>query len=891
MIARGVPIGTVCLGCRLRLLRQLTPIRYVTNHAANTPRPDDFTGDRADGDDAARDVDQEKRSKPKSRLRSGMRRLNLRKRHVSGNRVLDETAVSLGSDMLGKPAYAIIMRDGGKVRRREIPLVTGEDEVEPESTQNLAATIEALLDSRREPLTLQEMRSSIHDLRPKTDKVLSEKDFRKLVQLLTDGFLTAQLQDYVEWLRSDAGRESRDAVNNSSSIPDFPWILERSPWAPLRTEPNAVVVTDPALQGYISPTTTPKEILALHLMRESWGLSIAELETQLGEIRVKFHSAEFVLLMRATQRFMNTLGKIWLEPGEKIEAFRNQKTLRLVATKPKAELLLRDLDETLKSVRIKKLPVRLLASEAPDDAILEELGRITNSHIRKIFKGKILEITWIDVKSRATSGPIAVENMAHIVFRLLLTASAPQQATTTTLLSPIVPQEHSGRLIVDVTNKDKLAWKDRLAQWARFVHPVTPEEESLANPTLPIKKFELPFEPMERIETPEEIESLEEPKPLEGTEPLDKTELFEETESGEDTKPLEKTESLEETEPPKKSLKLSPKTKIPSSPVKWSNVSQTSTVASFGQVLHPYQSSNPTPLLSDLLASTDRRIFAPTAPHPLHLSKIGASDPDSTSSLQATTKVTLVLRFWPSATQSSKKLESDATGAPILELRLAASDREIQGVESLRAITRTHHTDVMLPSSPVDVRFTQTQYETLQGRDAEALAKWRPLLDFLKHSHLDLENGKIEVLPHQRFSLPRRMLADSTTSHHPTQEGKEESTAELAEAEAEQQQQNETQSDDSVDNVRVHYEFVGLEFHRSVTLPYEGHQLTYTSIEAGQGGGRRAEVTLEPVQPLRSITPATETVDKGTLQENFLGCCSRFVADRSLWSGIGDLTH
>ncbi|TRX93984.1 hypothetical protein FHL15_005062 [Xylaria flabelliformis] len=883
MIARGAPIGTVCLGCRLRLLRQLTtPIRYVTSHAANTHRPDDFAGDRADGDDAARDVDQEKRSKPKSKLRSGIKRLDLRKRHVSGNRVLNETAVNLGSDMLGKPAYAIVMRDGGKLRRRQIPLVPGEDEAEPESTTNLAATIEALFDSRREPLTLQEMRSSIHDLRPKTDKVLSENDFKKLLHRLTNGFLAPQLQDYVEWLRSDAGRETRDAINNSSSIPDFPWILERSPWAPLQIDPNPLGIMDPTLQGYISPTTTPKEILAMHLMREGWGLSIAELETQLGEIRIKFRNTEFTQLMRGTQRFMNVLGKIWLEPGEKIEAFRGQKTLRLVATKPKTELLLRGLDETLRSVRVKKLPVRLFASEAPHDVILEELGRITNTHIRKTFKSKSLEITWIEVKSGANSGLFPVEDMDHIVFRLLLTAFGPQQATTTTLLSPIVSQEHSGRLIVDATNKDKLAWKDRLAQWARFVHPLTPKEDSLTNPTLPVKNFELPFEPIERIETLDETEALEETKPLEGTEPLDKTEIFEETEACEDTKPLEKIESLEETEPPKKSLKLSPKTKPPSSPVKWSNVPQTSTVASFGQVLHPYQSSNPTPLLSDLLASTDRRIFAPTAPHPLPLSKIGTSDPDSTSSPQATTKVTLVLRFWPGATQSSEEFK----GAPILELRLAASDREIQGVESLRAITRIHHTDVMLPSSPVDVRFTQTQYVTLQGRDAEALAKWRPLLDYLKYSHLDLENGKLDVLPHQRFSIPRRLLANS--SPHPTQEG-EESTAELAKAE--QQQRDRTQSEESVDNCRVHYEFVGLEFHRSVTLPYEDHQLTYTSIEAGQGGGRRAEVTLEPVQPLRSTTPATETVDKGTLQENFLECCSRFVADRSLWSGIGDLPH
>jgi hypothetical protein len=80
---------------------------------------------------------------------------------------------------------------------------------------------------------------------------------------------------------------------------------------------------------------------------------------------------------------MNSLGKIWLEPGERIEAIRNQKTLRLVTSKSKAESLLKGLDETLKSVTTKTFPVHLVASEMPEDDILEEVGRLTNTHVRK----------------------------------------------------------------------------------------------------------------------------------------------------------------------------------------------------------------------------------------------------------------------------------------------------------------------------------------------------------------------------------------------------------------------------------------------------------------------------------------------------------------------------
>ncbi|KAI1749308.1 hypothetical protein F4782DRAFT_514124 [Xylaria castorea] len=802
MITRGAPFGGVCLRCRLRRVRQLTPIRYVTSDASNAHHPDRLTSNGTDSDGNI--------------VRYSNK--NLRKRHVSGNRVLKEAAASLGSDMLGKPAYAIVMRDGGKLRKRKIPFGPDENENEPKSPAKLAATIETLVDSQRKLPSSHEVRSNIDDLRPKTDKVLTRKDFMKLKQLLINGFLSAQLRDYTLWLRAIEERKSQEAATDSSSPPEFPWIWEMTTWLPLQTDASEHQGVSREMQGYALPKTPPKEMAAIRVMRKGWGLSIAELETQLGDIRIKLYGKSFMLLMRGTQRFMNTLGDIWLEPGEKIEVFRNRQTIQIVATKLKAESLIRVLDEAVRSATNKPFPIRLVASEAPDDAVLEELGRITNTHIRKTRGSKFLDVTWIKLKSGTD------QDMAHVVFRLLLTALGHQQATTTTLLSPVVSSEHSGRLIVDVTSKAKLAWKDKLAQWARFVHPLTPKEESVANPTLPIKQFELPLEPIER------------------------------------------------TEPVEESLESLPETESPLHPVKWSNVSRTSTVACFGQVLHSYQSSNPTPLLSDLLASTDRRLFTPATPHPLHVSKFGASDSDGSSPL-VTTKSTIVIRFWqcpasdPSVmlTKEASSLAQDAPRAPALELRLAASDHEVKGIESFRAITRAHHTDVMLPSSLVDVRFTQTQYETVQalGRGT-TLADWAPLADYLGHAVFDLANGKLETPPRQRFPVPRRLLTAPPSSVSA----------------------DELHPDDLVD---VSYEFVGLEFHRSVTLPYEGHQLTYTSIEAGKGGGRRAEVTLEPIQPLNSTTPATETAGKGTLQENFLECCSRLVADRSLWSGIGDL--
>ncbi|KAI0118205.1 hypothetical protein GGR51DRAFT_207216 [Nemania sp. FL0031] len=862
MITRRAPVGAVCFRCRLRLLQQLTPVRYVASDATsdaatNAPHVDvdvdvDGPTDAEVPVQHVRDpANRNKNRRPERKQQQllphlAWKKLNLHNRHVSGNRVLDEATRSLGTDMLGQPGYAIVMKDGGKIKKKQFPSLP----IEPatESSSNVATSIEALVESQRQRPTIDQIRSNIHELQP-ADKALPEKEFAKLKYMLTEGFLSTQLKSYMEWHKSEAQGRSKKRVADTPSSPKFSWIKEWLPWVPLQPESATAEATNFTLQGYISDTTTPKEKLAIRLMRECWQLSVIELDTQLGETQVKLHDHEFVLLMRGTQRFMNTLGDIWLDQGEKIEAFRKQNTLRFVTSKPKADAILRDLDNTLGSVTQKAFPAVLVTPEEPDDTVLEELGRITNTYITRsrTLRRAQLHVAWIEIKSRAAQGFTNLEDLAHIVMRLLLTASGSRQATST-LFSPTIAQTSPGRLIVDVTSKDKLGWKDRLTQWARYMQPLTPKQ-SIADVALPIEEFELPFEPSEETKTL-------------------KDDLF-----------------------------LIPDPKFPFHPVKWTSTLPTSTVARFGQILHPYQPSNPTPPLSDLLLSTDRRVFVSTTPHPLRLTTFENSD---TNTIIAA-KSTIVLHFWPSpspnpATRGSKKSKSKTAGdtppAPLLELRLATSENEVLGVESLRAVSRTHHTDVLLPSSLVDVRFTQTQYETLQARDRETLDTWAPLADFLGVARLDLENGKLEMPPRQRFPVPRRLFAATNTTTSAAAIPPPPPSTEDAGSAAEQSlsQPDETLSNDKhheYDELEsISYEFVGLEFHRSVALPYEGHQLTYTSIEAGQGGGRRAEVTLEPVKQPES--ESTEIVDNGKQQEEFLACCARLAADRSLWSGLSD---
>ncbi|KAK5632383.1 hypothetical protein RRF57_008097 [Xylaria bambusicola] len=639
MIARGAPVGAVCLRCRLRLLHQLSPapVHNVASYATAAADADAGTdvnraNDQVDSKDAAEDDRQVYKDKPTGarRSRRGWKHFGAHKQYVSNNRVMSEVVRSLNSDMLGKPGHVIVMRDGGKLRRGLSALKNLEPEKPPEST-----SIEELLHSQREAQTTLEIRSNIHRLRPQTDTVLPKRRFEKLRDLLTSGFLSPQLQDYMLWHKSKAEDDSLSMALDTPSQPEFPWMKNRTAWVPLESEPSMADRTDFNLQGYVSETISPKQKLAIRLMRECWHLSIAELETELGETWIKLNDDEFTILMRGTQRFMNTLGKIWLDPGEQIEAFRREKMLRLVTTKYKVDSVIRDLDETLQCVTTKTFPIVLLGSGMPDDKILEHVGKITNSHIKKSHTLRRLHVTWLNIKSRAAHGLAAVEDIAHIVFRLLLTASGSPQVTSTLL--PHTPSEsHGGRLIVDVTSKEKLGWKDRLGQWARYAHPLS-SEETVTDTALPIKKFELPFQP-----------SIKE-------------------------------EDLDEN------VEFFPDTEFPKSPVKWSGDGKTSTTAHFGYILHPYQSSNPTPHLSNLLASTERRVFSPLAPHPLHFTKFESNDSGTAPVIG--TRSTVVLRFWPSPSSQpisrppdspersmpAPKHAKDTPPAPILELRLAAS--------------------------------------------------------------------------------------------------------------------------------------------------------------------------------------------------------------------------
>ncbi|KAI0020613.1 mitochondrial inner-membrane-bound regulator-domain-containing protein [Xylariomycetidae sp. FL0641] len=923
--AAGLSGSAICLRCQLRLLQSTNPRRSAirlfasesekagekkdeniwsgfltdirkskdeaeaeTTRTAGTdayPSPDpDFElepgrDERPERPRRSRPARQKRQERPMHESKSDFRRLNLRKRHMSGRRILDEAVASLGTDMLGKPASAIIMKDRGLVEKRDRP---SDPDVPELVSEHDYSDIEALLDSERQPATLEESRANIHELKPDGESILSERDFRKLQATLVDSFLSPQLQNYLDCslreqrkreqekeaadeegeeageaeeeeieegegeLEGEEGRslrESQEADNANpastavaSPEPEFSWISSMSPWVPMGYD-DATAVTAPSdahisLQGYIDDLAASKEKLAVRILRECWGLSITELSSGLGETRIKLTKSAFALLMmRGTQRFVNMTVKKRLDPGEKIESFPDQNALRLVTKKHKVELLIRDFDTTLSKVATKTVPLGFISDGPIDDAALEEASRITNTYLEKSTNQKRLHVKWIEV--RQPGHQVGLEDLRHVVFRLLRTAFGSQRATTS-LATNHADRQLLGRLVPNVSNQEALSWRDKLIQWGRFVLPLPAEEESSPATSAPLPQLPLPYEP-DTSAVPHAFARID-----------------------------------AEAEP----AEASP---FPNSEVRWSNKQQTSTTAHFGHLLHPRESLYSALSIDDVVNRDSRRVLSPITPHPLQLTRLDTTIIDGTNHYPLHARSTILLRFWPAPYLKKQHAENEPAPepehdhAPVLELQLATFGDHVEGVESLRAISRTHHADVLLPGAPVDLRFTQAHHEVLAGPSKRALGSWQPLRDFLSAARLDLGAGKLDVPPRQRFPIPRRLF--QSTNPHPQQQHQQQDSAEQL--------------------VSTVYQFVGLELRRTVAVPHRGHRLLYTAVEAGQGGGRRAEIALEPVAAAAATNHANPDHQQHQQQpqqrgeEDFLACCLDLARDNYLWSGAG----
>lgn len=701
-------------------------------------------------------------------------------------------AEELGTGILGKPAQAIVMKNGGRIQRKEFPV--DEDLTVPVEHVDLGA----ILEKEGSSPELDEVLQNIEELKPE-HLTVSSREFDKLKKVLLHGFTATQLASYIRRYELLNNHEIDGSLVDlpTAAQPQYedvyPWIVSRSQWLPeVRKGEEAI---EAGLRGYLLEAMTPKEKLVVRLMRQYWELSILEIMAGEGYLDVQIREPEFSLLTLGTQQWLREIARRLLGPGRQIEIIPSEAAIRIVAPKAIAETVLAEINGTLQNVQSRIVDIRSISSSPLDPTLLTEVARLTNSVITRLESRENIRITWVDSDDRRPE----LENLGDRVFRLLLTSHQHQSVANKLLVHPA--QHESARLVAEYGGKEKLTWSDRLHTWARWT-AASPAKGAAT----PSKKN---ASQSEDAVTSSVMSSDDFTRQL--AEALDKDQDVSHLKGAQSSSPIapllnmQVDHPLPGDEPAPISRGWSPET--------------TKTTAVFGHLLHQQPGGSKQIILKAPINQGAHRILSPALPPLFKLELPGKIRPTYLDS-------TILMRFLPVLKQDAG---NPSQQPPSLELAINVREPRIEegyisGISHLRAIKSSQITDVSLPDQPVDFRLTQSLTAELLGDamfNAPGLAS---LQAFLTKSRLEPQNGKLETPARlSGVALPRRLFSPAQ-DQAAEQEGVNTSADELVEAD---------------------YIFAGLEVRRALETTLDGWKLVYTSIEAGQGGGQRAELSLE----------------------------------------------
>ncbi|KAH7200165.1 mitochondrial inner-membrane-bound regulator-domain-containing protein [Fusarium oxysporum] len=234
------------------------------------------------------------------------------------------------------------------------------------------------------------------------------------------------------------------------------------------------------------------------------------------------------------------------------------------------------------------------------------------------------------------------------------------------------------------------------------------------------------------------------------------------------------------------------------------------TTATFGHILHQRASTS----MKELYRK--RRILAPLTPHPAAFS---ALKPDNDLPLKETTSIVMHLspHFDSSkspVTDPKKKLPADPAVYITIPVHPQADLDNFKIPDDVTAhiYVPWHNSDVLLPTEAVDVR--------LEHKRSHTLPITHPgMKSFFEKSQLNLREGQLRTPSQAMLRVPGSWLRGSGSGRMNTEKRD------------------------------VLYDFRGTEIHQTVEMPWNGHTLRYSSIEAGQHGGQRQEITLQAGLP------------------------------------------
>ncbi|KAL6410300.1 hypothetical protein AUP68_06716 [Ilyonectria robusta] len=362
----------------------------------------------------------------------------------------------LGVSALGVPADAIIIKNPNKMRierraAREIlekPLLPTSD-VDWERFDPTNGGDDA--NSRHH------IWANINELRPDS-RALRMRDFEKLSRALFNGFTVDQLREYMRDYEMEAGLEDTPLGN-------YPWIMKQMPWTPFKSLP-------------VAEKLAFKYSFVQKLIVQKWKIGIQEHVDALGQAFIWVDPHYFKFLALGMRPFLKGARNDFLDESnnEKLSTTSTECRLNITARKAPTYAILERLDQHLKNVQHRMLPIGQLTKHIPSSTELEELARITSTSLKLHKQGKDahLQVSWFSEQKDPITAPHAQnEGKADTVLRLLTTLPSRGLVETVECIPSLEPTSGTGGIFVGFNRERRsMAWRDKLRKWLRYVAPM-----------------------------------------------------------------------------------------------------------------------------------------------------------------------------------------------------------------------------------------------------------------------------------------------------------------------------------------------------------------------------------------------------------------------------------
>ncbi|KAK2626446.1 hypothetical protein QTJ16_003621 [Diplocarpon rosae] len=642
-----------------------------------------------------------------------------------------------------------------------------------------------------------EVDHNIDELRPTTGRQTWE-EINELVRNMQEGFTMTQLNNYIEKFKQR--RESERPEQEWIARKKDAGIMRVTPWVPGVSEAQDKFDHD-ILRGYLLESHTIKQRSIMRLLRECWMLYIPDLADGIGQFEVEFRKEDLELFLVGRTSVLDNIQSSYLNgEGEKLEAFRSRKVVRVTSPHVKKPFIVQEFEEALKRSRREHLNLACLVPPGDsklthrrvmrwmekffDSSTLQSLGELTNTSIVEGHRGALI-ISCIDDKEQALVSGVDVA-------RRVLLSSCETAGRVERRLACESSSDKDGAFI-STTIPDSLPWRHRLRDWVRWTAPTGKDER---------------------------LPTTSDPEPAVQT-------------------AIRTSTSSPEVNGPQKVNVDKPSSSTSTAHAYWSDEYSTNISSVLGKVLHSSLARPPAPL--GLVGFNQIHTFAAQAPNTsriINKARLRMRGKGETTE-------TLVLRFLPNpfhvVTHLAKgkyakkrpfrkrPMGADAmTAFPAIEIRLFIDrqSKEEPKLKDVLAIVHEGTTDVMLPHNNIDLRFQQrTTCQMTPSGISKVITQYLEKCNFALRGRDSLQfppSVKIPISKHLCRGAGFGLLGQELDFGG-----------------------NEIMSQDVRD---VPYLFAGLEIQRSLAFDYKDWVILYCSVEAGKAGGRRTELKLRPIR-------------------------------------------